>query len=52
MDKKPDKEIKKFIDKLDKEFKPDKIILFGSRAEGKERGRPVLVDERCGLADG
>lgn len=27
-------EINKFIDKLKREFDPEKIILFGSRAEG------------------
>jgi len=35
MDKKPlEKEIKKFISKVKLELKPEKIILFGSRAKG------------------
>jgi len=36
MDKKPlDKEVKAFVRKLQKEFRPEKIILFGSRAKGE-----------------
>jgi len=35
MDKKPlEKEIKEFISKVKLELKPEKIILFGSRARG------------------
>ena len=33
------KEIAKFIKKLKNKFKPDKIILFGSRAKGEEWNR-------------
>ena len=36
MDKKTPEEIKKFIVRLKKNFDPEKIILFGSRAEGRE----------------
>ena len=36
MDKKPVKEIEKFVNKLKLELNPEKIILFGSRARGDE----------------
>lgn len=36
MDKKIPEEIKPFVSKLKHEFDPEKIILFGSRAKGKE----------------
>jgi len=37
MGKKPiDKEVKEFVVKLKREFNPEKIILFGSRAKGSE----------------
>ena len=36
MDKKPLKEIEKFVGKVKLELNPEKIILFGSRARGDE----------------
>jgi len=34
MDQKVSSEIKGFVEKVNKRFKPEKIILFGSRAKG------------------
>lgn len=36
MGRKPDKLIREFLAQLSKDFKIDKVILFGSRAKGEE----------------
>jgi hypothetical protein len=36
MDKKSTREINRFVDKIKAEFNPEKVILFGSRAEGTD----------------